>query len=80
MLGDSGKATGRQEPVLCWTVREGGTLMMAYLSAYLDSKGIKVELELFSEKSHSYHFCGIRIALSVSSSEPCLCSVGNIRA
>ena len=38
----------RQEPVLCWTVQEGGTFMMVYLSAYLDSKGIKVDLELFS--------------------------------
>ena len=70
----------RQEPVLCRTMQEGGTIMMVYLSAYLDSKGIKVELELFSEKGHIYHFGGIRIPLSISSSEPCLCSVGNIRA
>ena len=44
MLSDSRKA--RASSVLDSARR--GTFMMVYLSAYLDSKGIKVELELFS--------------------------------
>ena len=32
--------------------------------------------ELFSEKGNIYHLGGIRIALSISTSEPCLCLLG----